>query len=283
MTLVRSLRAVSTAYLAQADGDMGTAFSDREVAERIDEIRNDQVHGATYLAREAVRVLARAAEARASDGGYIPDLDEVSRRLGRAKPAMGAIGNVARRFVEELGRSGEGCDPHTLVGQLLDRMEEASSEAARRAAGFVFEGARVLTCSHSSAVVGTFKTAKASGGRFSVAALESRTGGLSYGERLLEEVSALGIAAILVSDAAVSKGVGKADMVMVGADKLLSDGAIVNGWPTLKLGLATRGSNPFYVVCESFKLDPDPRTEEGFDFVPASLITRVITENTALI
>ena len=46
---------------------MGTADDAREVARRIEEIRNDQLHGASYLARQGVRTLALAAGVQSSD------------------------------------------------------------------------------------------------------------------------------------------------------------------------------------------------------------------------
>ena len=124
----------------------------------------------------------------------------------------------------------------------------------------------------------TFHGALASGKRFSAAAVESRSGGTAYGERVLEEVWALGVAGVLVHDDAIYEGVSEADMVLVGADKLIRGGSIVNGWPTLSLAHRARGAVPLYVVCESFKLDDDPSVEEGFDLVRSDLITRVSTD-----
>ena len=70
-----------------------------------------------------------------------------------------------------------------------------------------------------------------------MAAFASRVGDLALGERLAEELSDLGITSMLVADSAIPEAVGQADMAVVGADTLLPDGGIINGWPTL--GLAT--------------------------------------------
>ena len=256
-------------------------FITPEVARGIDEIRNDREHGATFLGGEALRVLALAAEALPTAREYmlaLPALKVVGRELTQARPAMAAIKNMVGRFVAEMESSGEELDPHALERQLLGEMEAASREAAMRAAELVYDSARVITCSYSSAVLRTFRTAMALGKGFSVVAVVSRAGDLAYGQRLLEEVSDLGIAAGLATDAAVAEAVSSADMALVGADKLLPDGSIVNGRPTLELAQRARGAIPFYVVGESFKLDTDPNVEEGFDLVPASLITRVIMD-----
>ena len=260
-----------------------------EIAEKIGGIRNDRTHGASFLAGEGVRVLALVAKALASGHERITCLTAVAQELADARPAMASIGNMARAFVERLENRGEGSDPDALQVELLAEMEAASHEAAGRAAELLYEGTRVLTCSYSSAVFRTFKAALASGKAFSVAAVESRVGfviegsgrkrGLAYGQMLVDAASALGVPASLVADDHIEEGVSNADVALVGADTLLPDGGIVNGWPTLRLARSVAGAIPFYVVCESFKRATEPFTEEGFDLVPASLIARIITDS----
>ena len=247
-----------------------------EIARRIEDIRGDRVHGASFLAKEALDVLVLAAVS--ARGEHSRSLEEVARGLAQAKPAMASIKNMVARFIREMEVRGLGCDPRALERELVAEMQWASREAARRAAEHLPDGATVITCSHSSAVVRAFRAAVASGKRFSVVALESRSGGLALGERLLKEVSAMGLLGRMVSDASVSDAVTESDMGLVGADKLLPDGRIVNAWPTLLLARRAKGSVPLYVVAESYKFDSDPTVEEGFELVTASLITRVVTE-----
>ena len=260
---------------------MGTASANREIARRIEEISNDPVHGATFLAGEAVCALALAAETMAPGEEYFPSLNDVGQRLARARPAMAAIGNMAQRFVRLAERTGKGFDVRVLEAKLLAQMEAASEEAACRAAEYLYDGARGLTCSYSSAVLGTFNAALASGKEFRVGALESRAGELVYGQKMLEAVTKPGLATVLVPDHAIFEAVNNADMVMVGADTLLPDGGIINGCPTIELAQGAKESVPVNVVCESFKLGTGACKEAGFDLVPASLINQVITDTRA--
>ena len=190
---------------------------------------------------------------------------------------MAAIWNMVRRFLREAGREGAEFDADSLEAKLMSEMDAASGEAARRASEILWDGAMVLTCSHSSAILGTFKAALASGKRFSVAAVESRVGTLPYGENMVKDVSTLGLGAVLVADSAIYEAVHKVNVAMVGADTWLPDGGIINGWPTLGLGQAARNTIPLYVVCEAYKLSDAPGIEAGYDLVPPSLITAVIT------
>ena len=164
---------------------------------------------------------------------------------------------------------GEGFDPLATERNLLDDMETAAQEAARAASQLIRDNGRVLTCSNSSAVTRSLRFAKQMGRSFTLSALESWSGEMSYGRALAEEVGMLGIAVGLVPDADVYSTIAGVDLVLVGADKLLPDGSVVNGSPTLLLARATNGVAPFYVVCANFKLDTDPSVEEGFNLVPS--------------
>ena len=255
--------------------------SPERVARAIEDIRSDRLYGSSFLAKKAVSALALAALALALGEESRPSsttLKEVAQKLARARPAMAAIKNMVGRFIAEAEGSRITFDPHVVERELLQEMEAASVEVARRASELVYEGARVLTCSYSSAVIRTLRAAWESGKRFDVVAVESRRGELSYGERLLDELSTWDISGDLVADVAISESVANADMVLLGADKLLHDGDIINGWPSLELAERACGVIPVYVVAEGFKLDADPAVEEGFDLVPTSLITLVISE-----
>ena len=272
-------RILSLGQRAHTTGKMVSKYITPEIANRIEFVCKDPLPGATFLAQEALRVMALAAEALPPGEEKIDALKQLGQQMARARPAMASVKNMVGRFIEAMESGGGGVDPHVLEQELIGQMEGAAKECAGRAAELVYEGARVLTCSFSSAVLRTFKDAVDAGKRFSVAAIESRWRELAYGEVLLEEVTALGIPVVLVPDDGIIEGVSAADMVIVGADKLLPGGLIVNGWPTLRTAEAARGSIPFYSVCESYKLDTDPLIQEGFDTVPACLITGVITDS----
>jgi len=64
-----------------------------EIISLIEEIRNDKVHGASQLARQAVNVLKLAAEqSRAGSAAeFLLELREVGERLMSARPAMAPI------------------------------------------------------------------------------------------------------------------------------------------------------------------------------------------------
>ena len=200
---------------------MATTGFTPEVSRRIEDILNDREHGATFLAQEALRTLALAGGSLHPGTDRISALRAIAQRLTHARPAMAAIKNMTRRYLEESERRGESFDPRVLAHELLDEMDASTREATRRASEYVFDGSRVLTCSYSSAVLRTLEVALSARKRYSVVVVESRAGALAHGTRLLEAVARLGVPGELIPDRAIAEGVFRADMVILGADKLL--------------------------------------------------------------
>ena len=119
---------------------MGSSSRDRDIADRIEGIRRDREHGASFLAREGLRILALAVEFMVSNEQSWFTLWSVGDGLARARPPMAAIKNVAQRFIAEMERRGSEWDPHLIEVELLSEMEDASIKAAQNASEFVQQG-----------------------------------------------------------------------------------------------------------------------------------------------
>lgn len=248
-----------------------------EMKRRIQAIRTDRIHGASFLARESLKTLALAVEA----GADTEALREIATELANARPAMAAVKNMVRRFVWDMeGRTH--LELEQLCQDLIEHLDAASSQAAIRAASLIAQGSALLTCSFSSAVVGAIKSAAESGKRFRVLAVELEEGAHSYGREVLKQVASPGIDGELVPAAEIPGAVQRASMVLVGADKALPDGSLVNGAPSLEVAQAAKGLTPFFSICEAYKLDEDPALEKGFELVPPELISAYITEEAIL-
>jgi translation initiation factor 2B subunit (eIF-2B alpha/beta/delta family) len=126
-----------------------------------------------------------------------------------------------------------------------------------------------MTHSLSSTVVEVCRLLKDVGLRMIVT--ESRP--LEEGRQLAGRLSAWGVPTTYITDAQMGLFVARADAVLVGADSVLADGAVVNKAGTYPLALAARDQGvPFHVCCESFKWraadQPPPELEE---MAPAEL------------
>ena len=273
----------------------------------IAEIRDDRRRGASELARRGLELLAEAARTLpAADAMELRErLLELVDELSMARPSMAPIQNLLRCWREGLTPP---ADPNLLAitrrlaaeraEALIAGSRRAVAECAARAAELLGSGRTVMTHSLSSTVVETCRLLKDAGLRMIVT--ESRP--LAEGRQLAERLSAWNVPTLYITDAQMGLFVAQADTVLVGADSVLADGAVVNKAGTYPLALVARDQGiPFYACCESFKWraadQPAPELEEMapaelgapawpcvtvrnvyFDLTPARLVSAWIDE-----
>lgn len=221
-------------------------------------IAEDRKHGASELARHALALLAEQAQTNPATNGaeLATDLSLLADSLKQARPSMAPLQNLVGHW-QSLA-SGFPQDDLTnlrskmvaLAQQLQDQSQQAITAIAQQTAELVGIHATVMTHSLSSTVVASFKRLKDK--RVSAIVTESRP--LQEGYTLAKQLSKWGIATTLITDAQMGLFVEKADVVIVGADTLLANGAVINKVGTLLLALAAHQQNiPFYVASETFK------------------------------
>ncbi len=256
---------------------MGTPVEEIEL--RIAAIGGDRDHGSTFLAMEAVRVMAAAAEVYGPGLDWQARLSEVAGRLAAAKPAMAALRNATRSLLEDLAALGpvEGRPrADALAQRLLAAMRTAAETAAANAARLIHHSATVATCSYSSAVLRTAQRAHSEGKSPRIVVLEPAPRPPSAGHGLVEELENLGFA-VEVSDSAGSVAE-RANLAIIGADAV-SPEWVVNGAPTMELAEAASAAHvPFYVVCERLKITDRAIPAPAYDLVPVALVAGVVTE-----
>ena len=131
------------------------------------------------------------------------------------------------------------------------------------------------TCSYSATVLRALTLTHRQNAGLRVLALRSS----GYGERLTDKLASVGVGVTLMDDSAVDEAAQQSTLALVGADRLLPSGAIINGSPTLLLARACqKAGRPFYVACDTFKLGEGEEREPGLDLVPPELVTGVFTE-----
>ena len=142
----------------------------------------------------------------------------------------------------------------------------------------------IMTCSYSSTLCRTVAAAAQKGKMIEIIAAESVSldGVFYYGELTAQTLRKQGIAVGVIHDRDIAAYISNIDKVLVGADSILADGSLINGIPTGCLAREASGVTPFYVVCDTAKLDPrsdnERLIEPGFEHIPAAMITGIITE-----
>jgi eIF-2B alpha/beta/delta-like uncharacterized protein len=281
-----------------------------EISHLIEEIKNDQTHGASQLARQAVNVLKVAAQKSraASSKQFLKEQKEIGWQLMRARPAMAPIANMANILLDAIVRKAAAMDLARIrlftvskADKLLQDSLKAVARIAECGAKLVSDGDIIMTHSYSSTVVAMLKRAFTEHPHIEVVATRSGAGG--SGEITARELGGYGIPVTLIDDTAVGLYIARANKAVIGADRICADGKVVNGVGSYLLAIAAqRAGVPFYVLCESLKFDPGLKGEEvdleerepfiepgglppgvrarnpGFDITPLELITGIVTE-----
>ncbi len=284
-----------------------------EIAGLIDEIKNNKTDGASELARQAVKAVKIAAERSQahSTKEFLLEQKEIRQRLISARPAMAPVCNIVNRLLKTVTAKVRRRDLDSIrqltiskADELVADSLEAIAQIAKYSSRLIADGDRIMTHSYSSTVVAALKEAFIQ--HKDIEVIATRSGPGRSGERTVRELGDHGIPLTFIDDTAVGLYISTVNKVMVGADRVCADGAVVNGIGTYQLALATeRVKIPFYVLCETLKFDsrlksdevdleekePSEVVEPGrlppevriknpyFDITPLELITAVVTEN----
>jgi ribose 1,5-bisphosphate isomerase len=140
--------------------------------------------------------------------------------------------------------------------EFIKRGEKALETIARIGAKRLKDGDVVMTHCNSHAAIAIIKAAHTQGKNIKVYATESRP--RRQGLITIQELNEAGIPTILIVDSAVRYFMKKVDIVIVGADSITANGALVNKIGTSQLALAAKEARVnFIVAAETYKFHPD--------------------------
>jgi ribose 1,5-bisphosphate isomerase len=228
-----------------------------------DKIRKLEVKGAgnvAIAAVEVVSVLGKKSKA-TNRKAFLQELVKARRLLFSSRPTEPLMRNAInwiisnvhgsdRTTMDELRRIVASCSC-----EFLRNLEKSREQVAEIGAKRILNGMTVFTHCHSSAVTHLLRKAKQSGKTFEVICTETRP--VFQGRITAKEMLDLGVKTTLIVDSAARSLIRKADIVIVGADAITSEGDVVNKIGTAAIAvLAQEARVPFYVVSELLKLDP---------------------------
>ncbi len=296
----------------------------RRIAEAI---KSMEIRGAPAIGVSASFGLALAAlESRSSTvEALLEDLENARKLLASTRPTafnlFWALDRVMRRAYEEASRGGVDKVVNGVLEEALSIYVDdikANVEMGRVGSKLIEDGQTVLTHCNTGALatagfgtaLGVIRYAWYEGKRVNVITTETRP--VLQGARLnVWELRKEGIPVKLIVDSAAALTLlkGMADLVLVGADRIILTGHTANKIGTLQIAIAARYANkPFYVVAPTSTFqktwspeeitieerDPEEvRTVMGqtyitledvdvynpaFDITPPELITAFVTE-----
>lgn len=266
-----------------------------KVLKEITQLKEDDVHGASWLSLHAINtlILAVSESQTTSVADLVQEIKKVAEELTSARPSITPITNYSNQFLHQMVTRSQNENSleafksfaETKGKELVKSATKAVSKAVEYACGIIGDLDTVLTCSYSSTVCQVLELARQRETRFRVITAESKFNDKAYGEITAKQLMKYEIPVELIADTDISLRISKADKALVGADSITADGYLVNGKPTLLLAQAAKNKRiPFYVVCESAKftiggyITKSTELEPSFDKTPLNLVTGIITE-----
>jgi translation initiation factor 2B subunit (eIF-2B alpha/beta/delta family) len=235
-----------------------------KLTERVERIANDDIHGASWLAKEAVEAVAEAIE-------LGEDPVDLGRQLVRARPAMGAIAGALGRMLAA-GRT-----PEQMVEEAR-ALVESRERASKAIAVIASQHLRDVVMTHSAS--STVREALVHTPPSRVVCTTSEP--IGEGRDLAEQLRQEGLTVELVDDSDAEHAVETVNLLLIGADTVFRDGSLVNKVGTAGLARAAKDAGvPVLVACEVIKLSPaGPRDpgEDRFDLTDPEYIDLFLTE-----
>jgi translation initiation factor eIF-2B subunit delta len=277
----------------------------------VDEIAADKQSGATALSLKAIDVYIRYFKETtvSNKADFLYNVRKLGDMLKNAQPSMASVNNVVELVSEQacIDRALSLTELKSCLSDFLASLKsdivKAKTQIALNTLGCIPDNAVIITLSESSTVEEIIKQAFAAGKVSRVIVAESRPlcEGLNFAGRLLK----LGVPVTIIVDAALGFFCKDADLAIVGADAIQSDGSVIHKVGTYTLALACHDLNkPFYVVCDTLKISKTKNQNEHvlieikpsdevvksnkligadikniyFDITPSKYITGIITE-----
>lgn len=268
----------------------------KEVKKTHDKIKKLKIQGATDVAVAAVDSLKKVSKQ--------GELEKAVEYLSKSRPTEPMMRN-GLKFVEDCFHRGKSTEK--AAKEFKEMVDSAVKEIVNVGMSFIIEDTTVMTHCHSSLVEKILLKAHQKGKLKKVIVTETRP--LYQGRKTAKNLAKEGIPVEICVDSARLSLLKEADIGMVGADVITSDGHVFNKVGTKSFALATEHmvTRDFIVAAELLKIDPltlkgkreeieqRPKKEvwkkppkgvkvcnPAFDAVPPEYIDYVVTEEGVL-
>ena len=235
----------------------------------VEDIKDMRIRGAAKIAQAAVEALLIVdnflSSKSLSSEQYLSLIKQAARELVNTRPTAVSLPNglryVLNRVIQDYRKEVEEVDfLREKLREYAHNFIEISVSARRKigeyGAGRIEDGDVVMTHCNSRAALAVIMTAYNQGKHIKVIATETRP--RFQGRISAEMLDKVGIEVTLIVDSASRYFMNKVDKVIVGADAIAANGAVVNKIGTSLIALASHEARvPFMVAAETFKFSPD--------------------------
>lgn len=282
----------------------------QKLQETAEKIRTMEIRGAGRIAKaaaEAIRDYAAGLEV-ASMEEFYTCIRDASSFLISTRPTAVSLPNAVKLASRYSSGNVEEARKEIIENAdlFIERADKALGIIGKIGSRRIQDGDVIMTHCNSHAALSIITTAFEDGKDISVIATESRP--RRQGLLTIRHLNNFGIPTTLIVDSAVRYYMKEVDKVIVGADAIAANGALVNKIGTSQLALAAHEARKsFMVAAETFKFSPNTivgnpieieerNTEEvvdpsfladlphvqvknpAFDFTPAKYIDMIVTD-----
>lgn len=239
---------------------------DEEVRHVVNDVRIRQMRGGTVVTHAALKAL-RSAEMKSraiGPGEFLAELEENSKYLGTIRafsvPLSNALNQVLAEVRSTVARQPDVQSLKKMVSDVTlefeSKLDQSVQKIAEIGARRLRDGDVILTHSYSSSVISILKKGHEQGKKLKVFVTETRPE--LEGRDVARELAETGIETTLIIDSAASHFVKEADKVLVGAEAVAANGAIVNKIGTATIAaVAHEARVRVYVAASTFKFSPE--------------------------
>ena len=244
----------------------GDAMAHRDILKVVDDMRIRQMRGGTVVTHAALNALRSAAlkTKATSSRQFLVELRENIKYLMRIRASSIPLSNSLRFVLLDVKQAADrGAYVKELQNVLANsatqfdtKLEESIREIAEIGARRIRDGDVIMTHSYSSSVIAILKRAYQQHKRPRVFVTETRPE--LEGRDVARELAAEGIDVTLIIDSAVSHFIEDSDKVLIGAEAVAANGAIVNKIGTATIAaVAQRARVRVYAAASTYKFSPE--------------------------
>jgi ribose 1,5-bisphosphate isomerase len=231
------------------------------VTETAEKIKSMEIRGAGRIARAAAEALRRhAMETRAGDlVSFRREMESAAQTLVTTRPTAVSLPNAIHLVMAGLERAAtlEEAQNGMIIRaeQFIQSSHHALEKIAQFGARHIRNGDIILTHCNSEAALGCILEAHRSGKEIEVFATEVRP--RNQGLVTIRTLNDAGIKTNFIVDSAVRSFIHEIDLVLVGADAVTVNGAVVNKIGTAQVAhTATEARVNVLVAAETYKFAP---------------------------
>jgi ribose 1,5-bisphosphate isomerase len=240
------------------------------VPETAEKIKSMEIRGAGRIARAAAEALRDHALSLTANNlpAFTAEMEKAAEMLVSTRPTAVSLPNAVRIVISSLKEARTVDEGRALLVRRADGFIDSSRHAVERISQFgarhIRDGDRILTHCNSEAALGCIIEAHRSGKEIEVFATEVRP--RNQGHITIRTLNDAGITTNFIVDSAVRSFISDIDLVIVGADAVTVNGAVVNKIGTSQVAHTAKEARVNMIVAaETYKFAPRTLVGEFID------------------